>query len=179
MNTTDKKVLANKLAIAATYIDAMNYGNVIKFYVDVMEYSQDEARKKIGQAVAVYNTFKAEGFTDEEINIISLDTCTYGIPDKKPSSKKRTKVQGIKASFQSDINGCSYIGIDITKDTKEVREILIKLADVMEGWDYTQGEFCDWEDMEVTPQLSLFTGDEHTVKKLRDDYKHALIEVLN
>lgn len=179
MNTTDKKVLANKLAIAATYIDAMEYGHVIKFYTDVMEYSQNEARKKIGQAVVVYNTFKAEGFTDKEISTMSLDTCTYGIPDKKPTPKKRTKVQGITASFQSDINGCSYIGIDITKDTAEVRKILVNMVDIMENWGYVQGEFCDWENMDVTPCLSLFTEDEHTVKKLRDDYKHALIEVLN
>lgn len=179
MNTTDKKVLANKLAIAATYIDAMEYGHVIKFYTDVMEYEQVEARKKIAQAVAVYNAFKAEGFTDNEIITMALDTCTYGIPDQKPAPKKRKKLRGIKASFQSDIDGCSYIGIDVTKDSPQIRTHLKAIVEKLESWGYTLGEDPQLDNYEIIPPLSFFTDDDHTIKMLRDDYKTALIEVLN
>ena len=111
---------------------------------------------------------------------MALDTCTYGIPANKPAtkSKKRTKLKGIKASFQSD-KECSYIGIEITKDSLEVRNTLKKLVNIMQKWEYIQGEYCDWDDMDVVPELSLFTDSEHTIKKLKDDYKHALIEALN
>lgn len=79
MNTTDKKVLVNKLSIAANYIDSKASGNVCGFYENTMGYTKKEARLKRERAIATYNTFKIEGWTDSEILKAALDTCTYKI----------------------------------------------------------------------------------------------------
>lgn len=92
----------------------------------------------------------------------------------KVGTKKRTKVQGITASFQSD-KGCSYMSVKATKQTEQTEQILNKLFNVLtsKDWGYDCGEFIEGEGG------SFFGDSEKTLKEMQDDYKAALIEVLN
>tara|TARA_R110002153_G_scaffold63154_3_gene169573 strand:- start:205 stop:672 length:468 start_codon:yes stop_codon:yes gene_type:complete len=92
----------------------------------------------------------------------------------KLATKKRTKVQGLAASFQSD-KECAYIGIKVTKQTEQTKQVLDQLFNVLTGndWGYSCGELIDGEGG------SFFGSSEKTIKEMQDDYKAALIEVLN
>jgi hypothetical protein len=89
------------------------------------------------------------------------------------ATKARTKIKGISTTFQSD-KECSMLSIRLTVDKKEQREVLEQIILNMESWGYLCGEGFDFNDYSYTPQITLFTDNEHTIKMLKDDYREAL-----
>tara|TARA_Y100001956_G_C3982581_1_gene125751 strand:+ start:111 stop:554 length:444 start_codon:yes stop_codon:yes gene_type:complete len=91
-----------------------------------------------------------------------------------PKNKTRVKVQGIKASYQSD-KECSYVHVQVTKENDLINSVLNKLEEIMtsEDWGYYCAECIEGEG-------AIFFGDnEKTIKQMKDDYKTALKLALN
>lgn len=91
-----------------------------------------------------------------------------------PTKNHRTKIQGIKATYQSD-KECSYVHVSVTKESEFTNTMLNKIEEIMtsEDWGYYCAECIEGEG-------AIFFGDnEKTIKQMQDDYKQALKIVLN
>jgi|TARA_A100001518_G_C1227290_1_gene80756 hypothetical protein len=154
--------------------------SLLNTILNTLGMSKQEALKNdLGYCIELTGNFTkdvqliVDKYNNSEINLNGVILALIGTP------KKRTKLKGITASFQSDVDGCSYIGLEITKNSLTVREYLKSIIAKLESWDYVLGEYCNLDDMNLIPCISLFTEPDHTINKLKDDYRTALIEVLN
>lgn len=169
--------LNEKAAHAITYFEALqaNPNNTKQFAIEKLGYSESEAEEvvKVWCECFVEMTKKLEW-----LEIVELAQAPTTEEEKKrtlSNTKVRTKIQGIKATFQSDIEGTSYVHMEVTKPSKEVNKVLQKLEDVMtsKDWGYVCVELLEDE-------AATFYGDpEKTIKQMKDDYKVALKLALN
>lgn len=174
--------LNEKAAHAVTYFEALqaNPNNTKEFAIDKLEYSVNEAEEVVKLWCDCFVEM-TKNFTWEEVVELAQAPVTNEEEEKRTSktpvkpTKQRTKIKGIKARFQSDVDGVSYINVTVSIDNQNTRQVLNKLEDIMtcEDWGYYCAECTEGEG-------AVFFGDnEKTIKQMKDDYKAALKLALN
>lgn len=174
MNTLT--LLKNKAANAITFIEASNSSKALAEYaIDHLEYNEKEAL----EVVKVWE--------QDHHEMVKVKKCSYSVlielvqdtsdivPTKKVTKKLRNKIQGISASFQSDVDGCSYVYVKLSKETEQTKAALNKIVKTMisEDWGYYCAEYLEDE------SATFFGDTEKTIKKMKDDYQAALKLALN
>lgn len=157
MKTINKATLLNNILTSLNLTKSAALGLDLGYCLEL----KGNFSKDVQSIVEKYDNF--------EINLNGVIMALSFI-NKNP----RTKIQGVKASFQSD-KGCSYISVILTKYTKQTEQTLIELFNVLTSndWGYDCGEFIGGE------RLSVFGDSEKTIKQMKDDYQAALKVVLN
>lgn len=174
MNTLTE--LKNKAANAITFIEAIKSTETLSDYaVNHLEYEREEAQKIIKVWAQDYH------------DLVKVKKCSYSVlielvqdtsdikPVKKAVKKSQTRIQGIKASFQSDKDGCSYVHVKLSKETEQTKAVLNKIVKTMisENWGYYCAEYLNDEG------ATFFGDNDKTIKQMKDDYKTALKLALN
>tara|TARA_R110002012_G_scaffold49804_4_gene128841 strand:+ start:19473 stop:19994 length:522 start_codon:yes stop_codon:yes gene_type:complete len=167
--------LKNKAANAITFIDALKSEmTLVDYAIKFLKYSKEEAVEVVKVWQKDHNEMvKVKGHPYSVL--VELVQDTSDITPAKKITKNRTKIQGIKASFQSDKDGCSYVKVRLSKETEQTKAVLNKIVKIMisEDWCYYCAEY-------INDEGATFFGDnEKTIKQMKDDYQAALKLALN